>query len=77
MKPVQVRCYSGRAYADRPVSFAVEGVTHSVEDVEREWQEPGTRHFQVRTEDNQRVELCYNDRNCAWSVRDLGGKELG
>ena len=77
MKPVQVQCYSGRAYADRPVSFTLAGVNHSVVAIEKEWREPGTKHFQVRTGDDERMELCYDERNCAWSVYDLGGKELG
>ena len=77
MKPVLVKCYSGRAYADRPVSFMLNGVRYSVESVEKEWWEPGVKHFRVRTGDNKRAELCYNGQNCAWSVSDLGGKELG
>jgi hypothetical protein len=77
VKPVQVTCHSGRAYADRPIFFTLEGVTYSVHSVEKEWLEPGTRHFLVCTGDNERVELCYNERDCAWSVSDPGGKEQG
>lgn len=77
MKPVQVHCYSGRAYADRPIFFTLEGVTYSVHSVEKEWREPGTKHFRVCIGDNVHVELCYNERNDEWSVSDPGGKELG
>lgn len=77
MKPVQVKCYSGRAYGERPIFFTLEGVTYSVHSVDKEWREPGTRHFQVCTGGSEHVELCYNERNDEWSVSDPGGKELG
>ena len=77
MKPVRVKCYSGQAYADRPVSFTLEGIACGIEGVEREWYEPGTKHFHVRTADNRQVELCYSDQSHEWSMSDPGGKEPG
>ena len=77
MKPVQVHCFSGRAYEERPIFFTLEGLTYSVHSVEKEWREPGTKHFLVCTGDNKRVELCYNEQTHEWSISDLGGKESG
>ncbi len=75
MKGIQVRCYSGRTYADRPVSFTFENVIYKVERVEGEWQAPGARCFRVRTEGNRLFELCYNERQDEWSLSEPGGKE--
>ncbi|MDM7998459.1 MAG: hypothetical protein QUS33_00280 [Dehalococcoidia bacterium] len=77
MRSAQVMCYSGCKYADRPVSFTLDGITYAVERVEKEWQEPGTRHFRVCTREKTRAHLCYNERHCAWSVSDISGKEPG
>jgi hypothetical protein len=77
VKPAQVKCYSGRGYEERPIFFTMEGVTYSIHSVEKEWREPGAKHFLVCTGDNKRVELCYNEQNHEWSVSDPGEKELG
>ena len=78
---VQVACYSGRTYADRPVSFIWEDVELRVKEVEREWQEPGERHFRVRTDDDRTFELCYYEGGNGWTAvewvlnRDKGGRD--
>ena len=72
-KPVQVVCYSGHAYAERPVSFIWEGIEHKVKQIEKEWQEPGARLFQVRTEDGRLFILSYNERGDEWSAFEIVG----
>ena len=42
---LKVSCYSGQTYAERPKSFAWAGVEYEVEEIEKEWLEPGERHF--------------------------------
>ena len=71
MNNLQVTCYSGHTYAQRPESFLWQGTEHGVQRVEREWQEPGERHFRVRTEDNKLFELCYNEHHDHWSLIEL------
>ena len=68
--PVQVTCYSGRTYADRPGSFIWEGVEVRVKNVERTWQEPGKKSFRVRTEDDRTFELCYHEGGDRWSAAE-------
>ncbi len=75
MRPVHVTCFSGRAYAGRPIFYTLEGTTYSIHSVEKEWLEPGTKHFLVCTGDEQYVELCYNEQTDEWSASDPGGKE--
>jgi aspartyl-tRNA(Asn)/glutamyl-tRNA(Gln) amidotransferase subunit A len=65
-QPIQATCYSGYTYAERPDSFIWQGTRYKVQKVEREWQEPGGRHFQVRAEDNKLFELCYNEPKDEW-----------
>jgi DNA-binding Lrp family transcriptional regulator len=77
MKGVEVHCYSGHAYAVRPTSFVWQNVAYRVKTVEKEWREPGAKHFQVSTEDNRFFELCYNGQQDEWSIIEPGEKERG
>lgn len=68
----QVQCYSGHTYAERPDSFIYRGKVCKVERVEREWREPGEKHFKVSSATNKSFELCYNEQEDEWSLRELG-----
>jgi len=70
MKPddIKVSCYSGHTYAERPTSFEWEGTEYEVEKIEKAWQEPGKKYFQVRTRDNKLFQLCYNETEKQWSI---------
>ncbi len=68
MDNLKVNCYSGHTYAQRPVSFTLEGIEYEVKEVEKEWLEPGERHFLVRTQDNKTFGLCYNEAKDQWSL---------
>ena len=70
---INVNCYSGYTYAERPASFWWRGKKHEVEAVVQEWREPGERHFRVRTGDNKLVQLCYNETDDYWSIIELAG----
>jgi hypothetical protein len=71
LKNLKVHCYSGQSYAERPKSFVWEGTEYEVEEIEKEWLEPGERHFQVRTKDNKLFQLCYNEFQDQWSLTDI------
>ena len=73
VKPVQVTCYSGHTYAERPESLIWQGVEHKVKQVEKEWQEPGARLFKVLTEDGRFFILSYNERGDEWSAFEILG----
>jgi hypothetical protein len=68
---LEVNCYSGQTYAERPKSFIWEGIEYEVEEIEKEWREPQERHFQVRTRDNKLFQLCYNESQDQWSLTEL------
>ena len=65
---IKVKCYSGHTYAERPDSFAWQDKEYKVQNIEKEWQEPGERHFRVQTEDGKFFELCYNEQEDEWSL---------
>ena len=71
MDDLEVRCYSGHIYAERPESFRWQGAEYVVDDVESTWLEPGKRCFRVRTGENKRFKLCYNEAQGRWSVTAL------
>ncbi len=68
MNSLIVRCYSGHTSAEEPRSFEWRGVAYEVVAVARAWQEPGERHFLVKTGDNKYFQLCYNEVEERWSL---------
>ncbi len=70
---LEVSCYSGHTYAERPKSFRWQGVAYEVAEIEKAWQEPGKRCFQVSTEDNKLFNLCYNETKQQWSLTAITG----
>jgi hypothetical protein len=70
-EPVQVECYSGHVYPERPLSFRWQGEIHRVTNIEKEWLEPGERHFLVGTGEERLFELCYQEQEDTWSAVEL------
>jgi hypothetical protein len=68
---VEVVCYSGYRYAQRPTALVWEGSRIEVGEVVSEWREPGARYYRVRTDDDRRFELCYDERNLIWTAVEL------
>lgn len=71
LNKLTVKCYSGYIYAEEPRSFEWGGVTYEIKEIERAWQEPGARHFKVKTKDNKIFELCYNEAEERWSLNEV------
>ena len=71
MNNLVVRCYSGHTYAEEPRSFEWGGVKYEVEAIEKAWREPSERHFLVRTGDNKRFQLCYNEAMEKWTLAEV------
>lgn len=71
---VQVACYSGRTYAERPTAFLWEGIEQKVRKIEREWQEPGEKHFRICTEGDRLFELCYYEDGDWWLATERVSK---
>jgi len=65
---VEVKCYSGCTYAERPQSFFWQGCECKVLSIEKEWLEPGNKFFRVVTEGEKVFELCYNVAQDEWRL---------
>ena len=68
MDKIEVKCYSGYTYAQRPISFILQGKEYQVENIEEERRGPGERWFAVKTGDNKYFKLCYNEAQDEWSI---------
>ena len=75
MDSLKVNCYSGHTYAERPQSFEWKGIKYEVAVIEKDWQEPAGKCFQVRTVDNGFFKLCCNGIEKQWAVIELGRGE--
>ena len=71
---VEVECYAGRRYPERPLRVTWRGTRYEVLAVEREWQEPRRRCYLVLLEGDLRLRLCYYERNQRWSAVEVGGR---
>ena len=65
---VEVRCYSGTTYAERPISFIWQAKQYKVEEIEKEWLEPGEKHFNIRTTNKQWFHLWYSEKKDQWHL---------
>jgi len=63
---IEVKCYSGHTYAQRPIAFSWQDEEHKISRIEKEWLEPGKKCFSVTTEDEKLFELCYNEAQDQW-----------
>lgn len=70
-KTIQVECYSGSRYGERPLSFTLGEERHVVKTVEESWRTPSALHFRVQTEDDERFELAYDYRVDQWYTLTL------
>jgi len=71
IKEIKVSCYSGRTYAERPKSFIWESTEYKVEEVEKEWREPGRKFFRLTTDRGKLFELCYYEVEDGWSAVEV------
>jgi len=65
---IKVKCYSGRMYAERPISFLWQDQQYEVDEIEKEWLEPGEKHFNVRTTNKQSFHLWYSEKKDQWHL---------
>jgi hypothetical protein len=67
----QVECYSGSAYAERPIAFQWEGQRVTINDIQERWRLPGRLCFRVGVEDGRRFELFYTELNDVWEINEV------
>ena len=69
---VDVACYAGSRYPQRPLRVTWRGAERDVLAVEREWQEPRRRCYLVRLEGDRLLRLSYYERNDRWTATEVG-----
>ena len=69
---VDVACYAGSRYPQRPLRVTWRGAERDVLAVEREWQEPRRRCYLVRLEGDRLLRLSYYERNHRWTAAEVG-----
>ena len=68
---VDVACYAGSHYPQRPLRVTWRGAERDVLAVEREWQEPRRRCYLVRLEGDRLLRLSYYERNDRWTATEV------
>ncbi len=68
---VAVECYSGYAYAERPVTFVWRGRRYQIEQILKRWRSPEGPGFWVLASGDVRFELIYSEANDEWALRLL------
>ena len=68
---VDVACYAGSRYPQRPLRVTWRGAERDVLAVEREWQEPRRRCYLVRLEGDRLLRLSYYERNERWTATEV------
>jgi len=71
---VDVACYAGSRYPQRPLRVTWRGAERDVLAVEREWQEPRRRCYLVRLEGDRLLRLSYYKRNDRWTATEVGAE---
>jgi hypothetical protein len=68
LEKLEVKCYSGRMYAERPISFLWQDEQYEIEEIEQEWFEPGEKHFNIRIKNKQSLHLWYSEKEDQWHL---------
>lgn len=71
---VQVKCYSGSTYAERPRQVAWQGDWREVIEVRRRWRTPAGPGFQVILDDETTLNLQYDEQSDRWSASVPSGQ---
>src|SRR5437899_7213576 len=75
--PVYVDAYAGYKANERPRKFELDDELYEIAAVEDQWYSPEAMFFKVRTTDDKRYVLRYDERECEWRLQSgFDGDEL-
>jgi hypothetical protein len=75
--PIHVTAYSGYKANERPRDFTVDEDFYEIAEVEDRWYEPEAMYFRVRTTEDKRYILRYDESEDEWSLQSgFDGDEL-
>ncbi len=64
-----VECRSDTEYAERPVALYWQEQRLEIIEILSRWRTPDSKYFRVRTADDQRFELIYNQAANSWQIQ--------
>jgi hypothetical protein len=70
---IKVTCESGYSGCDRPKSVELNGEQDKVNEVVREWREPGAKHYIVRTNSGKQLKLVFYETTGEWNALGVSG----
>lgn len=65
---LDVDCYAGAGYPERPRAFVWQGERYEVEEVGRRWRTPAEYGFRVRTTAGEYFTLLYHELEDTWTL---------
>lgn len=68
---IQVQCYSGYKYGERPKTFEWSGKWYEISRVTDQWLTPAGAAFRVTTVDEYFFELHYNEATHSWLIKQI------
>jgi len=68
---LNVECYSGASYPERPVALRWQGERLEVQEILLEWRSPTGKGWRVKAGGEQLFELFYDEEKDEWQVTAL------
>jgi hypothetical protein len=65
---MQVFCTAGYSGCDHPNAFLWQGNRLTVHQITKEWREPGNKHYQVITDNDDHFKLVICETSGKWSI---------
>lgn len=70
---MQVDCKAGYSVCDYPKSFNWQGSCQSVRHINKEWREPGAKHYLVTAGSGSCFKLTFSETSGSWSIVEVSG----
>lgn len=67
---LKVECYSGHTHAERPSAVYIDEMRVQVIEILKEWMAPDGRHFRLALENNEEIEIWYDENKEEWKRVD-------
>ena len=68
---MQVTCNAGYSGCDYPKAFLWHGNRLAVQQITKEWREPGTKNYLVTTDNSDYFKLVFFETSGSWSILEV------
>ena len=70
---MQVNCEAGYSGCDHPKAFMWQGKCLTVQQITKEWREPGAKYYLVTAENGNPFKLVFNETSGSWNILEVSG----